>query len=148
MFSEYFGMIGLFKKNLCKKFYEKKFIQLILDGKSQEIGLDNLACLKKILPEKSDVESIQSFCETDPKNVEQLGKAEKFIKLLTDVPFYELRINLMNYIEEFDEMYSLLAGPVEIYCNMSKSVLNSSSLKSFISLVLAAGNYLNMVINI
>ncbi|CAF0767609.1 unnamed protein product [Brachionus calyciflorus] len=139
------------KQNMNVSVYLRKikvplneFIQLILDGKSSEIGLDNLTCLKKILPEKSDVEAIQSFCETDPKNIDQLGRAEKFLKLLTDVPLYELRINLMNYIEEFDELYSLLLNPLEIYCKISKAILESISLKSFIRLVLAAGNYLNM----
>jgi hypothetical protein len=31
------------------------YIQLIRDGKRKEIGIDNLNCLKKILPDKSDV---------------------------------------------------------------------------------------------
>lgn len=33
----------------------KDFIELVKNGQSKEIGLDNLSCLKKILPEKSDV---------------------------------------------------------------------------------------------
>lgn len=122
-----------------------EFIQLIINGNSQEIGIDNLTCLQKILPEKTDVENIQNFCETDPKNYEQLAKAEKFIKLLTDVPFYELRINLMHFIEEFDEIHSLLESPLQIYCNVSNIILESKSLKQLITLILAAGNFLNTV---
>lgn len=31
------------------------FVKLILDGRWKDIGLDHLGCLKKILPDKSDV---------------------------------------------------------------------------------------------
>lgn len=121
------------------------FIQMILDGKSKEIGIDNLNCLKKTLPEKNEVDAIQAYCESNPQNFENLPKAEKFIKLLTQVPLYELRIDLMNYLEEFDELYSLINNPLNVYCKSSKIILESSSIKYFIKLVLAAGNFLNMV---
>lgn len=123
-----------------------EFIQFIIDGNSQEIGLDNLTCLQKILPEKTDVENIQSFCDADTKNYDQLAKAEKFIKLLTDVPCYELRIGLMFFIEEFDETHSLLENPLTVYCKVSNTILESKSLKNLFTLILAAGNFLNTVI--
>lgn len=140
------------KQNMNVNVYLRKikvslneFIQMIIEGNSQEIGIDNLTCLKKILPEKNDVETIQIFCEADAKNFDQLAKAEKFIKLLTDVPFYELRIDLMHYIEEFDETHSLLKNPLQIYCNVSNTILESKSLKNLFTFILAAGNFLNTV---
>ena len=33
----------------------KDFIQLLIEGKHAVIGVDNLNCLKKILPEKAEV---------------------------------------------------------------------------------------------
>jgi hypothetical protein len=33
----------------------KDFIQLLIEGKHKVIGVDNLNCLKKILPEKTEV---------------------------------------------------------------------------------------------
>ena len=32
-----------------------QYVELIKNGKSKEIGTDNLSCLKKILPDKSEV---------------------------------------------------------------------------------------------
>lgn len=141
------------KQNMNVNVYLRKikvtineFMQLIIDGNSREIGFDNLTCLQKILPEKTDVENIRSFCDVDTKNYDQLAKAEKFIKLLTDIPFYELRIGLMLFIEEFDETHSLVKSPLQIYSKVSNTILESKSLKNLFTLILAAGNFLNTVI--
>ena len=123
-----------------------EFIKMIINGKSRDIGLDNLSCLKKILPEKSDVDNIQAYCEANPSSYQQtLGKAENFIKLLTDIPNYALRIDLMNYLEEFDEIFSRIQQPLEVYSKSSRVILTSETIKSFLRLVLAAGNFINMV---
>ncbi len=121
-----------------------EFIKLIVNGQSKEIGIDNLNCLKKILPEKSDVDAIRSHYELTG-DLNQFGKAERFIKMLTDIKCYELRINVMNFIEEFAELEVKLREPLEAYCHCSDRILNSSSLKAFIKIVLASGNYINMV---
>lgn len=123
-----------------------EFIKMIINGQSCDIGLDNLSCLKKILPEKSDVDNIQAYCEANPSSYQQtLGKAENFIKLLTDIPNYALRIDLMNYLEEFDEIFSRIRQPLEVYSKSSRVILTSETIKSFLRLVLAAGNFINMV---
>lgn len=141
------------KQNMNINVYLKKikvpldeFIKMIINGRSRDIGLDNLSCLKKILPEKSDVDNIQAYCEANPSSYQQtLGKAENFIKLLTDIPNYALRIDLMNYLEEFDEIFSRIRQPLEVYSKSSRVILTSETIKSFLRLVLAAGNFINMV---
>jgi hypothetical protein len=74
-----------------------------------------------------------------------LDKAERFVKLLTEMPAYELRIHVMNFLEEFDEQTKRLNEPLEIYSKCSIALLNSDSLKEFIGNVLATGNFINMV---
>lgn len=123
-----------------------EFIRQIENGQSKEIGIDNLNCLKKILPEKSDVDAIRSHFEMTG-DLNQLGRAERFIKMLTDIPAYELRINIMNFIEEFNELEVKLNEPLDAYCKCAEHILSSCSLKSFIRVILVSGNYINMVDN-
>ena len=74
-----------------------------------------------------------------------LGKPEFFLKMLSDIPFYELRINLMTFIEEFTDIYTHLLNPLNTYEKISKIILDSRSLKKFFRTILAAGNFLNTV---
>lgn len=67
------------------------------------------------------------------------------MKHLTDLPAYELRINVMHFLEEFDDLISQLQRPCECYLSSSRKLLDNESLKEFISVVLAAGNFLNSV---
>ncbi len=120
----------------------KDYLNLINDGKSKEIGIDNLSCLKKILPDKTDVDEIQAYCN-EFNDINRLSKADQFIKLLSDIPCYELRINLMNFEEEFNELYSKLDIPFRNYMKCSEVLLNNKSLKLFLAMILAAGNFLN-----
>lgn len=127
------------------------FVKLIQSGKSNEIGIDNLNCLKKILPDRTEVDEIKYFFEANPICLEDLcvnKKAEYFIKSLIDMPSFRLRVESMIYIEEFGEIFAKLKEKFKAYFQVSKAILTSSSLKSFIRLVLLAGNYLNNVTNL
>lgn len=118
------------------------FTNQIREAKSSEIGLDNLNCLKKILPDRNEVNAIQTYCK---ENIDsgQLSKADQFIKILTEIPNYELIINLMHFEEEFDELVSKLEIPFKIYAKCSEILLKSESLKLFLAIVLASGNFIN-----
>jgi hypothetical protein len=131
-----------------KKFKQLEYlIDLIARGKSKEITLDYLTCLKKILPDKMDVDEIQTYCKENEGSpvaaISKLAEADQFIKLLSDIPFYELRINLMTFLEEFDDCYSKLDKPLKVYSTSSQIVLNNTSLKLLFGLILASGNFLN-----
>jgi hypothetical protein len=58
---------------------------------------------------------------------------------------YELRIDSMLYIEEYTENYDRLIQPIYTINKCADVLLHSESLKSFLRVVLAAGNYINMV---
>jgi hypothetical protein len=120
------------------------YVCLILKGKSKEIGIDNLSCLQKILPCKKDVEKVQTYCKQNANAIEKFGKAEQFVKLLTDISLYDFRINLMNFLEEFDEIYDKLETAFIAYINCSEVLLKNESLKLIFGLILATGNFLNM----
>ena len=115
---------------------------LINEGNTKEIGIDNLSCLKKILPDKTGIEEIQAYSK-EFTDINRLTKADQFVKLLSDIPGYELRINLMSFEEEFNELYSKLDIPFRNYIKCSEVLLNNSSLKMFLAMILAAGNFLN-----
>lgn len=133
--------ISIFLKK-TRKWPMEVLIDLIRRGKSKEITLDSLTCLKKILPEKTEVDDIRSFCK-DASSLSQLSEPDQFIKLLSDIPRYDLRIDLMNFLEEFDDMYTRLDTPLKVYSKSANVVLNNEALKEFLSMVLRLGNYLN-----
>jgi hypothetical protein len=77
--------------------------------------------------------------------INNLSKAEKFIKLLSDIPNYNLRIDGMLYLEEYNETYKKIAEPVKIINKCAEILHQDESLKQFMKVVLAVGNYLNTV---
>ena len=74
-----------------------------------------------------------------------MSKPDQFVKLLSDISGYELRINLMIFIEEFDEAFTRLDTPLKLYVKCAETILNNQSLLSFYAYVLAVGNYINTV---
>ena len=127
-----------------KKFFKSQehLLELITKAKSKEITLDYLTCLKKILPDKVDVDEIQTYIK-ESGDFRKLSEADQFIKLLSDIPCYELRINLMTFVEEFDELYTKLETPLKVYTKASKIILKNEALKLFFGLILSSGNFLN-----
>lgn len=119
-----------------------KFFAQINEGKTNEIGLDNLNCLKKILPDKNELTEIQEYLKENP-DLSQLAREDQFIKLLIDIPFYELKINLMLFEDEFNESFAKFEIPFKIYASCSQVLLTNESLKSFLAIVLASGNFIN-----
>lgn len=78
----------------------------------------------------------------------KLNKPENFIKSLIEIPQYELRINLMLFLEEFDGNFNKLNDLIEKTNRLCAVLHDDESLKEFLQIVLITGNYLNMVISI
>jgi inverted formin-2 len=57
-------------------------VKLILDGNNQELGLENLEGMLKILPDSTEIEVLKCY----QGDLEKLGEAEKFIITLIQVP--------------------------------------------------------------
>lgn len=90
---------------------------------------------------------INSFCDScKPEDgIHKLHHEERFIKLLTDIPKYELRINAMIFLLEYNETYKSIVDPVSIINKCSDILLEDKNLKLFLEIVLNAGNFLNTV---
>ena len=118
------------------------FIDLIKNGNHKEIGVDTLNCLKKILPDKSEIEKIRALHHDSLK--ETIEKADNFLILLGNISYYNLRIDIMTYLEEYDDSSSNLKKTFDIYLKCGKTILNNDSLKCFLKIILEMGNYINM----
>ncbi len=129
--------------NKTRKWPMEDLVNLVRCGRSKELTLDNLACLKKVLPEKNEVDEIKAYCRKSPDNESHLAKADRFIKLLSDVPHYELRISLMIFLEEFEDTYARLNAPLLVYDRSARAVLVEESIRELLSMVLRMGNFLN-----
>ena len=85
------------------------------------------------------------MCDTE-ESINRLAKPEQFIKLLSDIPNYSLRIKTMLYLEEYEEALKKVTEPVNTTNKCAQVLHNDKSLKTFLKLVLIVGNYLNSVI--
>ncbi len=121
------------------------FIELIKNGKNKEIGVDTLNCLKKILPDKTEIDRIEKLHITnkDYSTNELMEKADHFLILLADIPDYKLRLDIMTYLEEYEDSSSNIKKTLEIYLKCGKIILNNDSLKNFLKIILEMGNYIN-----
>lgn len=87
---------------------------------------------------------MQNYCKQNANAMEKFGRAEQFVKMLSDISHYDLRINLMHFYEEFDEAYEKLDSTFVAYINCCEVLLRNESLKLIFGLILATGNFLNM----
>jgi hypothetical protein len=69
--------LSIFLKKTNKRWKAEELVELVKAGKSRVITIDNLSCLKKILPDKSEVDEIQSFCHENPENVLRLAEPDR-----------------------------------------------------------------------
>ncbi|XP_072040337.1 LOW QUALITY PROTEIN: uncharacterized protein [Amphiura filiformis] len=134
------------KRSLHVNIFLKQFrstnetiVSLIEGGKSGEIGAEKLKSLLKIMPESDEVDMLRSF----DGDFNKLGQAEKFYKMLIEIPFYKLRVDSMLLKEEFSSDMDFLIPSIESIIMASRELLGSKSLKEILYLVLLTGNFLN-----
>ncbi|KAJ8027789.1 FH2 domain-containing protein 1 [Holothuria leucospilota] len=114
-------------------------ITLITECRGQEIGLENLKNLRKLLPTSDEIEMLESF----DGDVQKLGLAEQFYLSLHRVPDYTIRVESMYLKQEFAASMEYIYPNLECIINASSELLKNSSLKEILYLVLLAGNFLN-----
>jgi hypothetical protein len=71
---------------------------------------------------------------------------EKFIRQITSLPSYELCIDVMKFLEDFEDLNRKLQESFDKYNQVCQVLLENESLKELIGLILNAGNHLNKVI--
>ncbi|XP_070498012.1 formin-F isoform X1 [Chironomus tepperi] len=113
--------------------------RMIRDGEHDQIGLEKLRGLLKILPEFDELEILKNF-EGDK---ERLGNAEKFLLQLIHVPNYKLRIECMLLKEEFTANLSYLEPNINSMLYAGEDLMTNKALQEVLYMVVVAGNFLN-----
>ncbi|XP_070554543.1 inverted formin-2-like [Ptychodera flava] len=134
----------LLNVNICLKGFNmssQAIVNKIQEGKNEEIEVEKLMALQKLLPKifKSEKEKLTSFSG----DRQMLGTAERFLLKILDLKNYELRLDCMLIKAEFDGKLSLLESNLQSLIKGGHSVLESISLQNFFHLILAIGNFMN-----
>ncbi|KAJ8408013.1 hypothetical protein AAFF_G00262410 [Aldrovandia affinis] len=115
------------------------FVAMVEGGDRSQFDVERLKQLKKLLPEKEEIENLTSFQEER----EKLANADQFYLLLLAVHGYPLRIECMLLCEESASELDTLRLNVDLVAEACDSVRQSTRLSSFCKLVLNVGNFLN-----
>ena len=74
-----------------------------------------------------------------------LGQAEQFLLLLTDLPDYRTLLTGLLFKVEFGPRYQKLKNAFSAMTKAARDILHHQGLKDFLFLLLDSGNYLNQV---
>ncbi|XP_035681246.1 inverted formin-2-like isoform X1 [Branchiostoma floridae] len=117
----------------------EEIIDKLKTGDSETVGAEKLRGLLKILPEKEDIELLESYTG----DREKLGNAEKFFLLLIGLQNYKLRIDGMLLKEELNSTVDYLEPSIEIMIKAGEELLKCKALQEILHIVLITGNYIN-----
>uniref|UniRef100_A0A1I8NG97 FH2 domain-containing protein n=1 Tax=Musca domestica TaxID=7370 RepID=A0A1I8NG97_MUSDO len=131
--------VNIFLKQFKGYNSNEDIVQLIQDGNHEVIGAEKLRGLLKILPEVDEIDLLKSF----NGDRQRLGRAEKFLLLLMEVPSYKLRIESMLLKEEFAANVTYLDPCINTMLEAAEDLMNCRSLQEVLYLVVVAGNFLN-----
>ncbi|CAB3387764.1 Hypothetical predicted protein [Cloeon dipterum] len=112
----------------------------IQEGNGRAIGADKLRGLLRLLPEPDELAMIKAQ-QLDEKM--RLGDAESFYLQLNEVPSYALRIRAMLQREEFNPTAKELRPQLKAVLKACSTLVENSSLREFLALILHLGNMLN-----
>uniref|UniRef100_A0A1I8PVT7 FH2 domain-containing protein n=1 Tax=Stomoxys calcitrans TaxID=35570 RepID=A0A1I8PVT7_STOCA len=131
--------VNIFLKQFKGYSSNEDIVQLIHDGSHDVIGAEKLRGLLKILPEVDEMDLLKTF----NGDRQRLGRAEKFLLLLMEVPSYKLRIESMLLKEEFAANVTYLDPCINTMIEAAEDLMNSRTLQEVLYLVVVAGNFLN-----
>ncbi|XP_023930367.1 inverted formin-2 [Lingula anatina] len=117
----------------------EEVIKMIQSLDGSKIGAEKLRGLINILPQQDEIEMLKAFAGDRAL----LGNAEKYYDLLVAVPGYKISLEGMLLMEEFAGSRDDLARDIKNMISAITSLLESSSLKAFLRVVLEAGNFMN-----
>ncbi|XP_075163670.1 FH2 domain-containing protein formin 3 [Haematobia irritans] len=131
--------VNIFLKQFKGYSSNEDIVQLIHDGSHEVIGAEKLRGLLKILPEVDEIDLLKTF----NGDRQRLGRAEKFLLLLMEIPSYKLRIESMLLKEEFSANITYLDPCINTMIEAAEDLMNSRTLQEVLYLVVVAGNFLN-----
>ncbi|KAM8921692.1 disheveled-associated activator of morphogenesis 1 isoform 1-T1 [Pelodytes ibericus] len=117
---------------------EIKLAILTMD-EQEDLPKDMLEQLLKFVPEKSDIDLL----EEHKHELDRMAKADRFLFEMSRINHYQQRLQSLYFKKKFAERVAEVKPKVEALRSASKEVLQSKSLKQFLEVVLAFGNYMN-----
>ncbi|KAL7074479.1 hypothetical protein ACQ4LE_006302 [Meloidogyne hapla] len=113
----------------------------ITNGNAEKIGADRLRTLIQLLPSDEEQEIFGQY----NGDFAQLGQAERFLILLTQVPKYKMRIDAMLFRLDIEELINNSGQNcgLETWLKGGEELMSSPSLHKILYILLHVGNYLN-----
>lgn len=111
----------------------------ILQLDEEVLTLENATALKNFAPEPDEISMIKDY----PGDKEQLGKPEKFVLAISDIPRLVPRLNCLVIKLSFDSKMGPLKEAVGVIGSAVKEVKGNKRLKNMLEIVLALGNHIN-----
>nr|XP_058914820.1 inverted formin-2 isoform X2 [Kogia breviceps] len=134
------------KKSLNLNIFLKQFkcsneevTAMIRAGDTTKFDVEVLKQLRKLLPEKHEIENLRSFTEDRAR----LASADQFYLLLLGIPCYQLRVECMLLCEGTAVVLDMVRPKAQLLLAACEGLLASHRLPGFCLLILKIGNFLN-----
>ncbi|KAL9325290.1 hypothetical protein ACSQ67_005935 [Phaseolus vulgaris] len=114
------------------------------EGNCDTLGTELLESLLKMTPTKDEESKLKGFQDESPF---KLGPAEKFLKVVLDIPFAFKRVDAMLYIANFDSELEYLKKSFETLEVACEELRNSRLFLKILEAVLRTGNRMNVGTN-
>ncbi|XP_036405336.1 inverted formin-2-like isoform X2 [Megalops cyprinoides] len=116
-----------------------EFVAMVEKGDRSKFDVEMLKQLQKLLPEKHEIETLESY----QGEIEKLANVDQFYLLLIAVPSYTLRIDCMLLCEETASVLEMMRPKAELVVQACDGLRQSTRLSKFCKLILDVGNFLN-----
>ncbi|KAG5010700.1 hypothetical protein JHK87_019215 [Glycine soja] len=114
------------------------------EGNCDTLGTELLESLLKMAPTKDEESKLKEFQDESPF---KLGPAEKFLKVVLDIPFAFKRVDAMLYIANFDSELEYLKKSFETLEVACEELRKSRMFLKILEAVLRTGNRMNVGTN-
>ncbi|CAB1335138.1 unnamed protein product [Coregonus sp. 'balchen'] len=119
-------------------------VPAVLTVDNSVVDLETIEALYENRASSDELEKIKKHYETSQEDeVKLLDKPEQFLYELSQIPDFSGRSHCIIFQSIFLDSMSSIHRKVEIVSTLSKDLLDCSSVKDVMGLVLAFGNYMN-----
>ncbi|KAL0539954.1 hypothetical protein IC582_024176 [Cucumis melo] len=119
----------------------EEVFEALLEGNSDALCTELLESLLKMAPTEEEERSLKEYKDDSPF---KLGPAEKFLKVVLDVPFAFKRVDAMLYMANFDSEVEYLVRSFTTLEAACTELKNSRMFLKLLEAVLKTGNRMNV----
>nr|XP_009930101.1 PREDICTED: formin-1 [Opisthocomus hoazin] len=122
----------------------KDIQQAILCVDDSIVDLETLEALYENRAQNDELEKIKQYYQTSKEEeLKLLDKPEQFLYELSQIPNFTERAQCIIFQSVFSEGITSVHRKADIITRVSKALLNMTSIKEILGLILAFGNYMN-----